>query len=91
MGEDVPSASVDASPFERFEQRSTVSEFGSAGWPFGSAPGREELVRGAGDGHAGDVVGPSELVPELVPEDVGLGGVDPSVSEGGGVGYVAMP
>lgn len=87
MGEDVPSASVDASPFERFEQRSTVSEFGSAGWSFGSAPGREELAREAGGGHPGDVAGPSELAPE----DVRLDGVDAGGSEGGGVGDVMMP
>ena len=38
LGEDVPSrsAGAGAGPRERFEQRSVVSEFGSASWPFGS-------------------------------------------------------
>ena len=83
MGEDVTSAGVDAGPLGRFEQRSAVSEFGSAGWPFDSAaPAIEELVREAGCGHAGDVAGP----PELAPEDLRLDGVDCGVGGGGGVG-----
>ena len=81
------SAFIAATSLERSEHRSTVGEFGSAGWSFGSAPGREELAREAGGGHPGDVAGPSELAPE----DVRLDGVDAGGSEGGGVGDVMMP
>ena len=87
MGEKVPSAGVDAGPLERFEQRSAVSEFGSANRPFGSAPGREELPSETGDVRASDVVSPSELAPE----DAGLDRVDFGISEGGGFGDVVMP
>ena len=46
-------------PLGRFEQLSVVGVFGSAGWPFGLTPGREELAGEAGGEHAGDMVGPS--------------------------------
>ena len=90
LDKDVPSmasSGADVGPLERFEQCSTVGEFGSAGWSFGSAPGREAFAGKTGGGHTSDVAGPSELAPD----NVGLNGVDSSVGEGGGAGDLVVP
>ena len=74
LGEHVPSFGADAGPFERFEQRSTVDEFVSAGWLFGSAPGRGEFA-GWGGGVGMRAMWPAHRSLRR-PEDAGLDGVD---------------